>query len=55
MSPKLLMRINLNIFNEIFRCLIPSFVADFVTVVDWIDENGESLGASDNKTSRTCL
>lgn len=27
--------------SAILKCSIPSFVADFVTVVSWNDENGE--------------
>lgn len=29
--------------SAILKCLIPSFVADFVHVVAWIDENQEEI------------
>lgn len=32
----------------ILKCSIPSFVADFVKVESWIDEEGNELRASDN-------
>lgn len=32
----------------ILKCSIPSFVADFVKVESWIDEEGKELRASDN-------
>lgn len=31
----------------IMKCLIPSFVSDFVTVTGWIDEDGNELVSSD--------
>lgn len=30
--------------SAILKCSIPSFVADFVTVVSWQDEEGNSFG-----------
>lgn len=34
--------------SAILKCLIPSFVADFVYVEAWIDEEGIEIVASDN-------
>lgn len=31
----------------ILKCTIPSFVADFVSVVEWIDEEGKVYKPSD--------
>lgn len=32
----------------VLKCSIPSFVADFVRVESWIDEEGNELRPSDN-------
>jgi len=32
----------------VLKCSIPSFVADFVRVESWIDEEGTELRASEN-------
>lgn len=32
----------------VLKCSIPSFVADFVRVESWIDEEGNELRYSDN-------
>lgn len=32
----------------VLKCSIPSFVADFVKVESWIDEDGNELVATDN-------
>lgn len=34
--------------SAILKCLIPSFVADFVYVEAWIDEEGIEIVASEN-------
>jgi len=34
--------------SAIMKCSIPSFVADFVHVVAWIDEDGEEISASND-------
>lgn len=34
--------------SAILKCSIPSFVADFVSVEAWIDEEGTELVQSDN-------
>ena len=34
----------------ILKCSIPSFVADFVHVVAWVDDDGKEYVASDNFT-----
>lgn len=34
--------------SAILKCTIPSFVADFVNVVSWIDEEGVEIVASTN-------
>lgn len=34
--------------SAVLKCSIPSFVADFVRVESWIDEQGNELVASDN-------
>lgn len=35
--------------SAILKCSIPSFVADFVNVVSWQDEAGNSFTPDDNK------
>jgi hypothetical protein len=37
--------------SAIFKCLIPSFVADFVAVESWVDEEGTEYLSSDNQDS----
>ena len=32
--------------DAIFKCSIPSFVSDFVTVQSWVDSEGQNYGAS---------
>lgn len=34
--------------TAVLKCSIPSFVADFVEVAAWIDENGKELIANDD-------
>lgn len=34
----------------ILKCSIPSFVADFVYVTAWVDEDGKEIVASENFT-----
>lgn len=34
--------------SAILKCSIPSFVADFVYVVAWVDEDGKEILASDD-------
>lgn len=36
--------------SAIFKCLIPSFVADFVSVEAWVDEEGTEFLASDKQS-----
>lgn len=39
--------------SAIIKCLIPSFVADFVHVVAWINEDGEEIvGRGDFKEGK---
>jgi hypothetical protein len=35
----------------ILKCSIPSFVADFVYVVAWVDDEGNEIVASDDYSS----
>lgn len=35
--------------SAIFKCLIPSFVADFVSVESWVDEEGTQFIYSDKQ------
>lgn len=37
--------------SAIIKCLIPSFVADFVHVVAWIDETNEEILYKENSTT----
>lgn len=30
----------------VMKCLIPSFVADFVQVLGWVDDNGNAIGTT---------
>lgn len=36
--------------SAILKCSIPSFVADFVHVTAWVDEDGKEIVASSNFT-----
>ena len=36
--------------SAILKCSIPSFVADFVYVTAWVDEDGKEIVASQNFT-----
>lgn len=36
----------------ILKCSVPSFVADFVSVVSWIDDSGEEIVTTDDYSSR---
>lgn len=31
--------------SVVLKCLVPSFVADFVQVVGWVDDNGNHIGS----------
>jgi hypothetical protein len=35
--------------DVIFKCKIPSFVDDFVTIINWIDSEGDSIYPKINK------
>lgn len=39
----------------ILKCSIPSFVADFVYVTAWIDEEGHEILPSEDKTTESVL
>lgn len=43
--------------SALLKCSIPSFVADFVTVVSWHDEAGNSfvIGEPKNGDGTTCF
>ena len=32
--------------DAIFKCSIPSFVTDFVSVLNWVDSEGQDLGSA---------
>lgn len=34
--------------SAILKCSIPSFVADFVHVVSWLDDSGDEIMTSEN-------
>ena len=39
--------------DVIFKCKIPSFVDDFVTIINWIDNEGDSIYPKINKGKNT--
>lgn len=39
----------------ILKCSIPSFVADFVHVVAWVDEEGKEIVATDDYDGRKAM
>lgn len=39
--------------SAVLKCSIPSFVADFVSVVSWHDEDEVQLGAADDEHMKT--
>lgn len=40
--------------SAILRCLIPSFVADFVYVVAWINDEGEEILPGEQDMGNAC-
>lgn len=32
--------------SVVLKCLVPSFVADFVQVLGWMDDSGNNIGSS---------
>lgn len=39
--------------SAVLRCSIPSFVADFVSVLSWQDENGHLYGSLDKNDANS--
>lgn len=35
--------------SVVLKCLVPSFVADFVQVLGWVDDNGNNIGSTINQ------
>lgn len=35
--------------SVVLKCLVPSFVADFVQVLGWVDDSGNNIGSTVNK------
>lgn len=35
--------------SVVLKCLVPSFVADFVQVLGWVDDNGNNIGSTVKK------
>lgn len=36
--------------NSVFlKCLLPSFVTDFIQVLEWVDDNGNTVGSTVDK------
>lgn len=33
----------------VLKCLVPSFVADFVQIIGWIDDSGDNIGITIDK------
>lgn len=34
----------------VLKCLVPSFVADFIQIFGWVDESGNNIGSSVDKS-----
>ena len=37
--------------SVILKCLVPSFVADFIHVLGWVDDSGNNIGSDVDKQS----
>lgn len=35
--------------SVVLKCLVPSFVADFIQVLEWVDDNGNTVGSTIDK------
>lgn len=35
--------------SVVLKCLVPSFVADFVQVLGWVDDSGNNIGSNVDK------
>lgn len=39
----------------VLKCLVPSFVADFVQVLGWMDDSGNNIGLTIDKQQGICV
>lgn len=35
--------------SVVLKCLVPSFIADFIQVLEWVDSNGNTVGSTVDK------
>lgn len=35
--------------SVVLKCLVPSFVADFIQVLGWVDDSGNNIGTNVDK------